>query len=730
MSFDPTLRPRSVPRSRDVLGPASPLGGLLSGYEDRPGQLEMAEAVEEALASRRPLFVEAGTGTGKTLAYLVPAVLSGAKVVVSTATKNLEEQIFDKDLPLVARLLERYGVRFQAALMKGMSNYVCRRRFAELRARGDLDMSLRKHLPIVEPWVENSEFGDRSELAVLPDDAPIWREMNASPDTRLGSECSFYEECFVTKMRRDAEAANVVVVNHHLFLADLALRTNRGGDYASAIPNYDAVIFDEAHQLEDIATEFFGVKISIGKVDALVRDAYRTLLGRSKPAKNAPVPGELPALGNENAARDEAAVRALEHATERAFERFAVAFRRAESPGGANAREPRRVVRTKDFDGETRAAIRSFDEALGLVRMRAEMRAEDDGAAVIARRSGEISGDLREICAAVDVDPRSEVPFDEPHVELDPEVERERDDDRVVWIESRDRNVGIGSSPITLGPILRHRLFDRVGAVVCTSATLATWTAKSGPSFHYARARIGAPGETRELVVPSPFDFASRSLLYLPRDLPEPQSPDFEERAMDRIRELVGITKGGAFVLTTSNRMMNRFHVLAKDTLPYTVLVQGEAPKHALLQKFRSAGDAVLVATMGFWEGVDVPGHALRLVILDKIPFAVPTDPIVRARRELIEREGGDAFTEYQVPAAAIALKQGFGRLIRTRKDAGIVAILDRRIVEKGYGKRLLADLPPARRTSSQDDVAAFWDRILFGPPGEGRDETASDGRI
>lgn len=658
-------------RAIDVLGPTSALARTLDGYEERPAQLDMAAAVEDAFDRGAPLFVEAGTGTGKTLAYLVPAILSGKKVVVSTATKALQEQIFTKDLPLVAEVLGAHGVTFRAALMKGLGNYLCKRRFEELRASGG---SAHRAFGRVERWALETESGDRSELADLPEDSELWREVQSSTDTRIGAPCTYFDSCFVTRMRREAEDAQIVVVNHHLFVADLALRTSRGGEYASAIPNYDAVVFDEAHQLEDVATEFFGVRASTARVEKLARDAERSLA----------------ASGGLELMKSGRARSMIDGVVQASRDFFA-------SLGGGRRGEPRRVLGAGDWTREVLAAYAALDAQLALLQAFGAEREGDEAMALVGRRAVELRRDLDDIVAG------SRAASGATESE-DGVLDR---DARVAWIDVRDRSVAIGASPIDVGPALRERLFDRVGCVVCTSATLAT-----GGSFHFAKARLGAPPDVAELVAPSPFDFASRAALYLPRDLPEPNDPAFEAAATSRLVELVEMTDGGAFVLCTSNRAMRGLHAALSARLKHPLLMQGETAKHLLLSRFRASGRAVLVATMSFWEGVDVPGRALRMVAIDKLPFAVPTDPVVAARCAQIEKNGGNAFSQYSVPAAAITLKQGFGRLIRSQRDAGVVAILDRRIVTRGYGKGLLASLPPARRIGDMAALRAFWEAI------------------
>jgi ATP-dependent DNA helicase DinG len=646
-------------RASDVLGHGSPLSRALAGWELREGQLAMAEAVGNALEQEHHLFVEAGTGTGKTLAYLVPAILSGRKVVVSTATRALQEQIFVSDLPLVAEALAAHGVRFRASLMKGLANYVCLRRFEEARAGGDHAAS-REFNRIVD-WLQTTETGDRAELADLPEDAAAWREVASSSETRIGAGCEHFERCFVTRMRREAEEAQIVVVNHHLFLADLALRTGPRGAHASVLPAYDAVVFDEAHQIEDVATDFFGVRISSARVEALMRDAERALaaVNALEALKSGPVRATL------EGAREAA----------RAF--FSSLAQTALSG------EMRRLL--SEVSAPTRAAHGALDLRLEALEVLSRARREESLQA-IARRTAELREDLRGILAGV-------------HATDDGEVS-----DVVRWVDVRPRSVALGASPVDVSATLRARLFDRVPTVVCTSATLAT-----ANSFHFAKARLGAPPETDALVIPSPFDFASRAALYIASDLPDPADPAFDDAASDRIAELARMTDGGAFVLCTSTRAMKSLHGRLRSRIDLPILMQGERPKHVLLSRFRASGRTVLVATMSFWEGVDVPGWALRLVILDKIPFAPPTDPVVAARCARIDREGGSGFAQYTVPSAAMTLKQGFGRLIRSERDGGVVAILDRRLVQRGYGRMLLASLPPARRVRDMAELKAFF---------------------
>ncbi len=607
----------------------------------------MADAVERALQGERRLICEAGTGTGKTMAYLVPALLSGRRIVVSTATKALQEQISTKDLPLLARL----GLRSPTALLKGMGNYLCLRRLAQLQA--ELESASVERLKsifavaqAVKGWLEEDHEGDLSFLPGVPERDPIRLEIAASSEARVGPGCVYHDRCFVTRSRLRAESAQILIVNHHLFFADLALRgVGFGG---GVLPDYDGVIFDEAHQLEEIATEFFGVRVSTARLEALLRDAGRSF---------------------EVASVDPRPVEVLKTVSAHFFEAAAAVL------GSGPGRIP---LSPERWSRDHLAAYHRLDTALEALALAAGQ--EHEALQGISRRATGLRGDLSAV------------------------VEGARN--QVLWGEVGPRSVALAAAPVRVTSMLRAKLFGLVGPVIFTSATLAT---RGG--FAYMRERIGLTddlGPVDELCLPSPFDYPRCALLYVASSLPEPQDPGFSRAAADHVAELLRLSGGGAFVLCTSVRAMQAMHGrLASEGLE--LMLQGEAPKTALLERFRASGHAVLVATMSFWEGVDVPGDALRLVILDKIPFPVPTDPLVAARSVAIQEEGGDPFLDYHVPSAAIALKQGFGRLIRSTSDRGVVAVLDRRLVARRYGPQLLGALPPARVTEWVEDVAEFF---------------------
>jgi ATP-dependent DNA helicase DinG len=636
-------------RAADLLGPEGPLARAIEGYEHRPQQRSMADVVERALEEQGIALVEAGTGTGKTLAYLVPALLSGKKVVVSTGTKTLQDQIMQRDLPLLEAYL---GIPVSAALMKGLNNYLCMRRYDEFVHSPEADQPLfARHLPLVREFRAGSHSGERSELSQLPEDAPIWAQIQSSSETRVGQRCSHYERCFVTKMRRAAEEAQILVVNHHLFFADLALREAPQG--GGALPDYDAVIFDEAHQIEDVVTEFFGVRLSTTRVETLVRDAERALRAARLLEAKEPI------------------LRAVVSAASSFF---------GQLPRGRESDNGRRLLAPEALDTAARASTFALDSALEVLETDAKLSAPvSEAVAQLARRTKRVRDDLATIV--------------------------EGQNRHVTWIESRGRSTSIGASPVEVGELLRERVFERGGAAILTSATLST-----GGNFSFVKQRIGIDFEVDEISLPSPFDYGNQAALYLPSGLPDPREHTFVPSAAKEILELIELTGGGAFVLSTSLRMMRELHAACAPQLRRPPLLQGMAPKTELLETFKARGDAVLFASASFWEGVDVPGSALRLVVIDKLPFDVPTDPLVQARCARMEARGENPFMNYLVPQAAIALKQGFGRLIRTQQDRGIVAVLDRRLTTKGYGRVFLKSLPDASRCYSFGEVRAFWE--------------------
>lgn len=654
-----------------VLGAGGRLASVVSAHEERPQQLEMARRVARALDEHHHLLAEAGTGTGKTLAYLLPAVLSGRRVVISTATKTLQEQIYFKDIPLLSRSL---GRQVHAAYMKGRSNYLCRTRFSEFSKEPTFpSREEAARFPEIVAWSNVTETGDRAELS-LPDAFGAWREMSATADTCTGSRCPEYESCFVTRMRREAQDADLVVVNHHLFFADLALRTRGEDGMAQLIPRYEAVVFDEAHALEEIATDYFGVQVSTWRFDELVRDASRAA---------AKVPN-LPTAAAPPLARLAGRAKLLFEAAERA----------------AGLLPPRKGM---PLEGTARLSAGALDgcavevtDLLDALREVGKLFAEAGDVPetlAIGRRSAELGSDLSFV------------------------VNAEEQDAFVYYLERRGRGAFLRASPIEIAGELASRLYRIVDTAIFTSATLAI-----AGRFDFVKQRLGlfervdehgVPAgdgvEVDELVVGSPFDYRRQAALYTPPNLPEPNDPSFLPAAVEELEALVGLVSGGAFLLFTSVRNMERAFRELAPRLPFPSLLQGQLPKRELLARFREE-PSVLFATASFWEGVDVPGDALRLVAIDRLPFASPGDPVVAARAEAIRFRGGEPFSAYQVPQAAISLRQGFGRLIRTATDRGIVAILDRRIVKKGYGRTFLQALPQCPCFAELPLLAAWWD--------------------
>jgi ATP-dependent DNA helicase DinG len=663
-----------VARPSEYLGPDGVFARALPGWETRAEQLAMADAVGLALAEQRPLLVEAGTGTGKTLAYLVPAALSGKRVVISTATRALQEQLAGKDLPLLRAHLP--GVT--TAVLKGVSNYVCRRRYTETADVDDPDLGA------VSTWLGATVTGDRAELATLPDEAPVWRLVTTTPDARLGPRCPFFERCFVTEARRAASKADLVVVNHHLYFADLALRAQHPG--AAILPEHDAVIFDEAHALEEVATEHFGVAVSTARLGALLRDVERDLPGAAVAAAQNPVAAAQNAVAAaQNAvAAAQNAVAAAQNAGEALF--AALRRRLAALPGPLfGGRDDRRARAPDDlFADDRRDAWFRLDATLEELALRAARRAadtDDEALAGLARRVESLRADLATLAEA-------------------------RSGRHVHWAELRGAAVHLHASPVDVAPLMRAHVVEAVGAAIFTSATL-----RADGSFAFSRARLGlAADEAAELAVASPFDYARQALLYLPRDLPLPDDAGFAAAAAERTAALLELTGGRALCLYTSWRALRAAAAVLRARVRLPIRVQGEAPRGALLDALRVDVGSVLLATSSFWEGVDVPGEALSLVVVDKLPFQPPDDPLAAARAARVAEAGGDPFAALEVPRAALALKQGFGRLIRTRSDRGIVAVLDQRILTRSYGRAFIATLPPAARTSAFEQVRRFWE--------------------
>lgn len=661
-----------------IFGPNGLIAQAHPEYEYRPGQVQMAEAVLRAFEEKRHLIVEAGTGTGKTLAYLVPAVAAatarGGRVVISTGTKNLQEQLMEKDVPFLQRVLPR---KFAAAYMKGRSNYACLQRIKRVESTPVLEnLAELDDFDEVRRWVSDSPTGDRAELVHLPENLPFWRHIDARSETCLGQKCPDFDPCFITRMRKRATDADIVIVNHHLFFADLALR---GGEYGQVIPDYSAVIFDEAHLVEDIAAEYFGAQVSSYQIEDLLRDLHT-----------------LPIT-------DVSANRELTKAAARVGrfgEGFWAGFREGRGEGDEEGRFPLLPGRfaRRATSGEVEAtalgqAYISLDGALGRVETTLDaLREQPPEVENMLRRIREARFNLQFIVAG---------------------------DDRgfVYWIEQRGRGRFLRATPIDVSKLLQDKLFEKAETVVLTSATLA-----NAGSFDFTRRRLGlaeeadsfkghnlAAEKTDALIARSSYDYAQQAVLYLPPRMPDPRSPQWVERAAAEIASILEITEGRAFVLSTSFAGMKALYEKVAGEVDYPCLVQGSASKAGLLERFRHTPNAVLFATSSFWQGVDVRGEQLSCVIIDKLPFAVPSDPVVAARQRFIDDAGGSSFYEYSVPQAIIALKQGLGRLIRSQTDRGVLAVLDPRLRTKAYGRLFLESLPQCHTTSDLEEVARLF---------------------
>jgi ATP-dependent DNA helicase DinG len=683
--------------------PGAALAQTLPGFEPRAGQVEMAAAVARAFVDGGVLLAEAGTGTGKTVAYLVPAILSRQRVLISTGTKNLQEQIFFKDIPA---LRDALGVPFTAAYMKGRANYLCLHRLDQLSgeaqspavqpgARDDRfktsegrardrrtpapDLSDVVFLPIIREWSKRTETGDRAELQDLPEDWPFWNEVSATIETCIGTECPRYDECFVTRMRQRAAAADLVIVNHHLLCADAAVRQNAYGEVIPACAN---AILDEAHQIEDVATQYFGVSLSTHRVEDFARDVER-------------------AVGTGALAQTDrdAVTRVVDRVRSHARDCFTEvsAAHRGDGFAGARAEErvratPTTLLPAADAAAALAGAFGALESALALTALKttggsvpgADATADDDGQSSesetlrsLARRAGQLKDDVRFLMRADDAA-------------------------YVYFVEFRGRAVFLRASPIDVADIVRELVLDRMRTTVLTSATLAV-----DDSFDYIRTRLGIR-KADEVRLASEFDYTRQAVLYLPRRMPDPRSPDFTAAAGREVIEILRRTRGRAFVLFTSYAGLRAVQALAEMALEYPILIQGTAPRSQLLQQFRATPHAVLFATSSFWQGVDVVGEALSCVIVDRLPFASPSDPVTGARIDAIRAQGGEPFSEYQVPLAILALQQGLGRLIRHRGDRGVLAVLDPRLRTKGYGRRFMASLPPAPVVHELEALEAF----------------------
>jgi ATP-dependent DNA helicase DinG len=644
---DEKAREGALPSIAEIFGP----GGLLeksmpAGYEHRPSQLEMAEIVQDAFQKHQHAIVEAGTGTGKTLAYLIPAIRSGRRVVISTATKSLQEQLFNKDVPF---LQKHFAPELKVAVMKGRANFLCRQKLHQMEGQSLLKgMDEVDWFAQIRDWEKLTGTGDRAELDFLPDDSELWQRLDARRETCTGQKCPEFNRCFITWMHQRAHEADIIIVNHHLFFADLAIRAD---DFGGILPEHSAVIFDEAHEIEDVASDYFGRQISNYRFEELARDAEQVLrlkgLAQPKLLKRA--------------------VRIREHSRS-FFDTFPpkegrFAFERSQRENF--------LARSRESYDELIAAVKALEAEMAV------LPTKPDEVLAIARRAAEL---------------RNELSF----------LLESNEKNYVYWYERRAKGVFVVATPIDVSAILRERLFEAFDTVVLTSATLAV-----GGRFDFLKQRLGI-AVAREQVLAHEFDFGRQAMLYIPVALPDVRDARFAASATQEITRLLEITQGRAFCLFTSYSQMNDVYGRVRDKLDFPLLLQGSAPRGLLLEKFRNTPNAVLFATASFWQGVDVPGEQLSCVIIDRLPFAVPSDPVVAARVRALQEDGRNPFAEYQVPEAVLSLKQGFGRLIRSRSDRGVLAILDNRIQRMQYGKIFLESLPEYATTQDIAEVERF----------------------
>jgi ATP-dependent DNA helicase DinG len=625
-----------LPSIEDILGRDGKLSRFIDDFEFRSSQLTMAKQIMKALKQDSCAVIEAGTGTGKTMGYLLPVILSGKKTVISTGTKNLQEQIFFQDLPLIARAS---GFRVNSILMKGRKNYLCLHRYHQHFVQPSLLVPFENEEKMrLDKWINETKSGDRAELPWLADDDILWDSLSASSDQCIGSTCPDMKDCFLNELRKKAARADIIIVNHHLFFADMMVKT---GGFGEIIPRFQTVVFDEAHKVEETAVNYFGESLSTGQLRDFAKDAEDDLKEHGRLKKMA---------SNLNI------VRASTEILQRIF----------------SFTEEKGRIKEEDLAIVHEGPSKDIRTALDAIRQKTgqliSTRAEGIILSLETIFSGQRPGWLN-------------------------------------WYERKKRGVSFHSSPLDISQTMGERLYEGVTSVIFTSATLST-----NGKFDYIRSRLGIPDDASEGIYPSHFDFKDQALFYIPLDLPGPGAQDFAVTASERILNMLKITSGRALVLFTSYSNMNTVYNRIKNALPYKVLKQGDAPKSTLLDEFRDDTHSVLLATGSFWEGVDVPGESLSCLIVDKLPFDSPGDPLVSARIEAIRRREGNPFMDYQLPSAIIALKQGLGRLIRKRSDRGVLSILDNRIIKSRYGRLFFESLPEMNVTHELEDVKKFFE--------------------
>ena len=653
----------------DIFGPQGILADHLPEYEARPGQQEMAEAVARLLDPEKELpfneqehpqaeclMVEAETGLGKTLAYLVPAVLSGRKVVVSTNTRNLQDQILKREIPFIRQHIDP---DLKAMCVKGRQNYLCLYRWHQLTAGGQHELFKNNEFDEINKWLATTVFADRAELSWMRGNSPLWQKLCCLSHFCLGTDCPDANGCFLNRLRREAAASRLLVVNHHLLFSDLAVRRSGFGE---VLPRYESVIFDEAHHLENVATTFFGFSFSRYQVIDLISDIERSLQNKPHSNKQQQVLSAARSLGG-------------------LTEQFAAHFPREKGrfPLAGLLNERPELEQSKDT---ILAALHSLADELDTIT------GQDEPWEQYMQRCLDLAGRLESITAQ---------PFDD----FDEQEQR-----YIHWFERTDKNLTLSATPIDVAEDLQATLFANVKHCVFTSATLST-----GGSFTYFNKRLGMPEDTQTFSFPSPFDYANRCLLYIPdKQFPEPNSPGYRDILHERIKSLLTISRGRALVLFTSFQAMDNAWNSLRDALDFPMLRQGTASRHELLTRFARETDSILFAVASFWEGVDVPGESLSMVIIDKLPFEVPSDPVIMARINRIKAAGGNPFFEFQVPRAILGLRQGVGRLMRRAGDRGVMAVLDVRLFTKSYGRRFINSLPPTLVSRDLQDVKNFFE--------------------
>ena len=629
---------------RELLSADGPLAEHVPGFQPREEQQALAEAVDQALSDGVSLIAEAGTGTGKTFAYLLPALRARGRVIISTGTRTLQDQLFHKDLPVVREAME---LPVRVALLKGRSNYLCRYRMdrAEFDPRFDR-RDTAQDLQQIRQWAAMTRTGDVSELAAVPADRPVWGRATSTVDNCLGQDCPDYGDCFLMEARKRAQEAEVVVVNHHLLMADMALKE---GGHGEVLPGADAYILDEAHQLPEVAAQFFGISVSARQFMDLLRDVTAEDLREG---------GDEPDLAEIMANLRKAVLD------------FRLCL----------GERPTRAA-WAGFDGrpEVTKGVETLVEGLAALQGVLERMAErGKGLEACYRRCAGLAADLNAFLAPAE-------------------------GEAVPWFETHSQSFILRLTPLDVGQQVQGQMQRHPGAWIFTSATLSV-----AGGFEHFRRRLGLPEETRQIRLESPFDYANNAVLFVPRGLPEPNAPDYNTAFLEQAWPLVQASGGRAFLLFTSYRALHAAADWLRDRCDYPLLVQGQASQRQLLDRFREAGNAVLLGTASFWEGVDVKGEALSLVCIDRLPFASPADPVNEARIAHLRRNAGNPFRDFQLPQAVIALRQGVGRLIRDHTDRGVLMIGDPRLLGRSYGRSFLDSLPPMARTRDAAIVASF----------------------